>query len=124
MMCEWLRNVAAGGLFTASVVLSACGGGPPPPASSTTEPAKAATPEQRYDLKGTVVSLDKTGKSVTVNHDEIKGFMSAMTMAYSVKDPKALDAVAKGDVVTAKLVSTGESYWLEDVQVVEHAKQN
>jgi len=46
--------------------------------------------------------------------------MSAMTMAYTVKDAKALDALSAGDVVTAKLVSTGDSYWLEDVKVVEH----
>jgi Cu/Ag efflux protein CusF len=93
---------------TACASVMACGS---TPSTRTSEPSSApASSVQRYDLKGTVVSLDKSHSSVTVNHDEIKGFMSAMTMAYAVKDAKALDALAKGDVVTAKLVSTGESY--------------
>jgi protein SCO1/2 len=119
-MREWMRTVGTAVVLTVCVVLSACGG-PPPADSSRAEPGAAAK-EQRYDLKGTVVSLDKTQSSMLINHEEIKGFMSAMTMSYSVKDPKALDAVAKGDVITAKLVSTGEAYWIEDVKVIEHGK--
>jgi protein SCO1/2 len=97
--------------------LVACGS----PDKVAEAPPASASSETRYDLKGKVVSVDKSHSSVTVNHEEIKGFMSAMTMGYTVKDAKALDALAPGDVMTAKLVSSGNAYWLEDVKVVEHA---
>ncbi len=123
-MRAWIG--ATGAALTTALVVTAlclsvagCGGS----ASTETKSAPAAQPEQRYDLKGTVVSLDKSKGAVTVNHDEIKGFMAAMTMPYPVKDTKALDSLEAGDTMTAKLVSNGESYWLEDVKVVDHARK-
>ena len=40
------------------------------------------SPEERhdYDLKGKVVSVDVVAKSVKIDHEEIPGFMKAMTM--------------------------------------------
>ena len=123
-MRVWMRGVGAATALVAWLLVSACGGGAPASETKADSAAPATSgSEQRYDLKGKVVSLDKSNKSVTVNHDEIKGFMAAMTMAYPVKDAKALDAVAEGDVVTAKLVSSGTAYWLEDVKVVEHGQK-
>ena len=81
----------------------------PPPARSV-----EAT---RYDLKGKVVSIDKPGMRLTVDHEAIAGFMGAMTMAYPVKDERALEALSPGDHVTAKVVSSGGSFWLEDIAV-------
>lgn len=122
-MCVWMRSMgtlAVTTLCLTALCLTFVGCGGPP---STDKAAAPPAAEQRYDLKGTVVSLDKPGAKLTVNHEEIKGFMAAMTMAYPVKDARALDGVDAGDTVTAKLVSNGESYWLEDVKVVEHAKK-
>jgi hypothetical protein len=39
-------------------------------------------PTQRYTLRGGVVSLDRAGRTVTVDHEAIPGFMGAMTMSY------------------------------------------
>jgi Cu/Ag efflux protein CusF len=41
----------------------------------------AQTPAQRYDLKGKVVSVDKSARKLTVDHEAIPGFMGAMTKA-------------------------------------------
>jgi protein SCO1/2 len=88
-----------------------------------TKPAaqpKAQAEEQRFDLKGKVVAVDKAGKKVTVDHEAIPGFMGAMTMMYPVKDEHALDGIAVGDQVTAKVVSRGgPDYWLEDVRAAK-----
>jgi Cu/Ag efflux protein CusF len=99
----------------------ACGSQP----QQRNETSPAAGPasqadSSRFDLKGKVVSVDKAGKRLTVDHEAIPGFMSAMTMAYPVKDDRALDSVAAGDEITAKVVSTGSSYWLEDITVNSH----
>jgi Cu/Ag efflux protein CusF len=38
-----------------------------------------------------------------IDHQEIKGFMMAMTMTYKMKDAKLLDGVEAGDLITATL---------------------
>jgi Cu/Ag efflux protein CusF len=83
----------------------------PPAQSQQTEP-------QRYDLKGKVVSIDKAGKKLTVDHEAIPGFMGAMTMAYPVKDEHLLDNLSPGDQVTAKVVSTSGAFWLDNIVTV------
>ncbi|HEX7139327.1 MAG TPA: copper-binding protein, partial [Vicinamibacterales bacterium] len=60
--------------------------------------------ERQYPLHGQVLSLDPAHELVTIKHDDIKGFMPAMTMPYNVKDLKVLEGVAPGDVVDATLV--------------------
>lgn len=60
--------------------------------------------ERQYPLHGQVLSLDPAHELVTIKHDDIKGFMPAMTMPYNVKDLNVLEGVAPGDVVDATLV--------------------
>jgi protein SCO1/2 len=63
-------------------------------------------PERRtFTLQGQVQSLDAPRKLVIVKHEEIKGFMPAMTMPYEVEDAKAIDTLAPGDLINASLVS-------------------
>ncbi len=62
------------------------------------------TDEHSYTLQGQVLSIDAAHKSVTVKHEEIKGFMPAMTMPYEVQDAKTLNTIAPGDLINATLV--------------------
>src|SRR3954462_15139754 len=89
-----------------------CGGG-----VGVEKSQPAASQPARYDLKGKVVSIDRSARRVTVDHEAIPGVMGAMTMAYPVKEARALDTLAAGDEVTAKLVSSDGTYWLEDISV-------
>ena len=67
--------------------------------------ACSKAPERRtFTLQGQVQSLDTPRKLVIVKHEEIKGFMPAMTMPYEVEDAKALDTLAPGDLINASLV--------------------
>ena len=99
------------------ICASACGS--PEPAKSETPPAMQAQPSAehpaRYDLNGKVVAIDKAAKKLTVDHGDIPGFMGAMTMPYSVKDEHALDNLTVGDQISAKVVSTGSEFWLENI---------
>ena len=62
-------------------------------------------PEQRtFTLQGQIQSLDGPRKQVTVKHEEIKGFMPAMTMPYEVEEARALDGLAPGDLINAQLI--------------------
>jgi len=102
-----------------SVVLTACSStpkeSPPPQTTSTSTSTQQAQPSQRYDLTGKVVAVDKSRKTLTVDHEAIPGFMGAMTMAYPVKDEQQLDRLSPGDQITAKVVSTTGGFWLEDI---------
>jgi len=79
-------------------------------------------PEQRFDLQGKVVSVDKNEGTVTLAHDAIPGYMSAMTMAYPVKDKWALDVLKPGQTVHATLVVASDRAWLEGIVISEAPK--
>jgi Cu/Ag efflux protein CusF len=72
-------------------------------------------PLQHYRLRGVVVSVDAGARRMVVNHDEIPGFMAAMTMPYAVKDRAALELIQPRDTITADVVVQGMDVWLEHV---------
>ena len=117
-------------IASVSIGLMACSSPPkqndaPTPAAAQpqqAQPPQAQAPPQaqpqRYDLKGKVVSIDKPGKKTTVDAEDIPGFMGAMTMPYPVRDEHLLDNLSPGDQITAKVVSTGGDFWLENIMKV------
>lgn len=79
-----------------------------------------AEPEKRYPLRGQILSVGDnpiSGKrEVSVKHEDIQGFMPAMTMAYFVKVPALLDGLSPGDLFTATLVLKGGDMYLEEIK--------
>src|SRR3954465_13033757 len=67
----------------------------------------------RYDLKGKVIAVDRAKGEVTVEHEDIKGYMPGMTMPFPLRDADALKTVEVGDRVQATLVVTDDAFWLE-----------
>lgn len=78
--------------------------------------------EQRYALRGTVISIDRAEQRIVVDHEEIQGFMAAMAMPYPVADPQLLDVAAPGDEITADVVVADRSAHLENIVVVKKAE--
>ena len=60
-------------------------------------------PAKTYKIHGKVISIDKLGHQLIIDHDAIPGFMDAMTMPYPVKDNSMLDQVSTGDEIEADL---------------------
>src|SRR5262245_65944011 len=82
---------------------------------------RAKPPEQqRYALKGKVESVEKQLNQATIEHEEIPGFMPAMTMPYNVKEPWAMNVLEKGDVVSATLIVEGEKSWIEEIVITKN----
>jgi protein SCO1/2 len=105
--------------------LAACGPSPSAQSTKTTD-AKIATQAKdtgvkRYTLTGRIVSVDKPAQSITVDGDEIPGFMAAMTMPYQVKDAGALEKLSPGDQIKAEIVVGNDEAYLENVVVVKKA---
>ena len=75
----------------------------------------------RHPVEGKAVSVDAARRSITIAHQDIPGFMPAMTMELVVleRDAPLLARVSPADEVTATLVVADTRYWLEDLVVVK-----
>ena len=82
-----------------------------------TQSQNASTEAKHYPFKGRVVSVDKANKKATVAHDEIPGFMDAMTMAFPVKDDWVWEDLSKDAEIKADLVVDKEGFWLEQIGI-------
>lgn len=104
--------------FTAALaILAGCGRAPAPKPS----PPSTAPSFQTYPLTGVVRKVDAGAGRVTIRHEEVPGFMPAMTMPFDVKDRSALEDLHEGDKVRAKLRVTGDESALVDLEVTDPA---
>ncbi len=87
--------------------------------SSKTQETSSAN-LKKYDLKGKVVSVNKAGKQAAIAHEEIPGFMSAMTMDFNIKDEEVLNELSPGAEVSGILYvdNVNADSWLEIVNIV------
>src|SRR3954467_10785306 len=76
---------------------------------------------REYTLQGQILSIAPDHKEANIKHEEIKGFMSAMTMPYKVRDQKEYADRTPGDLVNATLVVVSNDAYLKDVKKVGNA---
>lgn len=104
-----------------TVTLAACSQEPartePPPQAAPAAPAASAD-KKEHVFKGKVEKVDPQAKTLTVDGENVEGWMSAMTMTYSADKPDVYDKVKAGDQITAK-VYDGDFATLHDVQVMK-----
>jgi protein SCO1/2 len=58
---------------------------------------------------------------ITVNHDDIPGFMPGMTMGYFLKAGTKADGIGPGDLFAATLVVNGSDVYVEELKKTGHA---
>ncbi|MGH9681796.1 MAG: copper-binding protein, partial [Candidatus Acidiferrales bacterium] len=97
-----------------SISSSGCGSSNPPPQTAQQEQGP-----KRYKLTGRVVAVDKPKLELTVDGDDIPGFMSPMTMPYSVKNAGQLDPLSPEDQIKADVVVNGNDVYLENIVVTK-----
>ena len=103
--------LVAGIIFSATLV--GCGSSKP-----TQQPVEGP---KRYHLSGRIVSVETAKQQVTIDADDIPGFMMAMTMGYSVKNPGQLTPLSPEDQIKADVVVNGNDVYLENIVVVKKA---
>ena len=74
-----------------------------------------------YTLQGQVLAVTPDRQQATIKHEEIRGFMAAMTMPYKVKDPQQLNGIGPGDLINATLVVETNNAFVTDVKKVGEA---
>jgi protein SCO1/2 len=88
-----------------------------------TAAACGSTPpsEHTYTVEGQVLEVSPDHQQATVKHEEIKGFMMAMTMPYKVKDPQVLNGIAPGDLINGTLVVNPDGAFFSAIRKVGEA---
>jgi protein SCO1/2 len=76
---------------------------------------------KRYEVRGQILSVDPQRQEVLVDHEDIVGFMPAMTMAYKVQDRTLLEGKKPGDLFTATLVVEEVNGYLSTLTTTGHA---
>ncbi|MGH9800069.1 MAG: SCO family protein, partial [Blastocatellia bacterium] len=91
-------------LLLIALTLSGCKNSPP----------KASDGAKRFELKGKVVSADKAEHKVTIQHEEIAGYMESMTMPFTLPDDWVYSELKTGSLIQATLVVDQGRTWLEN----------
>lgn len=105
-----MRHLILLALFAAA--FTACGG--------TKETADSAN-AKRYDLRGKVLSVDRIQKRASIAHEEVPGFMSAMTMDFPIHEDWVWNELVPGAEIRGELVvdnTAKDPYWLENISIV------
>ncbi len=90
-----------------SVLSTACGG--------------ASGDRKEYTLQGQVLSVQDDHKQAVIRHEEIPGFMPAMTMPYPTLDAKEYEGIVAGDLINATLIVEPTKAYLVAVKKVGSA---
>ena len=77
----------------------------------------ASADAKRYPIKGEVVAVDKAKKKATIKHEEIPGYMEAMTMDFPIREDWVWEDLNPGANVFAELVVDDNGYWLEKIAI-------
>ncbi len=96
-------------------------------ACSSGKPARGEAPESRaktevYHLRGEVVRVSPEEGLAVIRHEDIPGWMKAMTMEFPVKDREALEKLRPGMRIEAKVHVKDLDFWLTDIRIVEEPK--
>jgi protein SCO1/2 len=63
--------------------------------------------------------VDQTGRTATIAHEDIVGYMPAMTMPFKIKNDADLEMMKPGDSMTGTLVVDDLAVWVEVAAIVE-----
>jgi protein SCO1 len=83
--------------------------------------AACGSGDREYTLQGQILSIEPDRRQANIKHEEIKGFMAAMTMPYKVRDAKEFADLKPGDLINSTLVVVSNDAYLKDVKKVGDA---
>jgi protein SCO1/2 len=99
--------------------LGGCRGTFAPAAQSQQQPMAGG---KQYHIRGIVVASDAKTGAVTLDTDAIPGYMEAMTMPYTLRQPDIATELHRGDTITAVMTVTPDANLLDQIVVVDQAK--
>ncbi len=122
----WSKGIFAGGLAAglalACALIAGCSkrdadSTPSSTTSTTASPAPTNSARQVFEVRGVIKEI-KSPTKASIAHEEIPGYMVAMTMDLDVKDTNELTGLAPNDQVTFSMVVTEDDGWIENVRKI------
>lgn len=95
------NNIKLFVIFAIAALIFAC---------TNQEPLKPVSPNAElhyYKSKGVIKKIDMEKGKITIDHEDIKGYMSAMEMTEPVKDKAMLETVKVGDKIDFEIERIG-----------------
>ncbi len=97
------RSLLLSGALGAATLLGGLGLVHPATAASAADDA----PAKRYVATGSIKSIAEDRRSLLITHDDIPGFMRAMTMRFGVRSPEQLRGLSAGQRVRFEFEARG-----------------
>jgi protein SCO1/2 len=88
------------------------------------KPASTATNPTSFQVQGVVIELMPDEKTVRIKHEEIPGYMAAMTMPFEVRDTKELAGLEAGDRVAFRMLVTDDDGWIDQIRKLPRPTTN
>src|SRR5690348_11541506 len=107
-----VRLCSCSAVLMLSLLVCSCKREPPPPVPSVPEQAS----RREFQVQGVVLAVNLKGKEVEIRHEEIPGYMAAMTMPFPVKDTNELAGLEPGARVSFRLIDAGKEGWIDQIR--------
>jgi hypothetical protein len=72
-------------------------------------------PSELLPLRGRIVSVDRAGRALSVNHETIPGGTAEMTTSCVGASPRYVERVSSGQRITGTVARMGRPVLLDDV---------
>lgn len=102
---------------TILIVLSGC-------KPTSPSPNNADSKSKTFAVRGILREISSDHRVATIQHENISGYMAAMTMPFNVKEPHELDGIALGSDISFKLVVLSDEHWIENIKFIALRVEN
>ncbi len=83
--------------------------------------ASAAGCAAHHPARGLVLKVDRDASTLTISHESIPGYMDAMVMPFTVRDPKQMAEVRPGDRIAFRVNARSRRSWIDRLQMLSAA---
>jgi len=91
-------------------------------AAPTTPASSTATNLRTFQVKGVVREIIPERKKIKITHEDIPGYMEAMTMMLDVKDAKELSGLQTGDSLSFRMLVTEDDGWIDQLKKLDEPR--
>lgn len=99
-----------------TMLAAACSKPAPVPQKTTSNDGRRV-----YEVRGIVRGAITGANTVSIEHEDIPGFMPSMTMPFEFKERREINGINTGDAVRFNLVVTDNASWIEQVKKISPA---
>lgn len=90
-----------------------------PATTNTTLRAATGTNPTIYQVKGVIKELFPERRKVLIDHEDIPGYMEAMTMMLDVREDQELKGLQAGDAITFRMLVTEDDGWIDQLKKID-----